>query len=329
MTDVEELRERIHWLFEPEPDEDGLFPLEHPTRRLVSRYKLDFSYMEALNYEGSTMHKYTRLCGKKDTAVHALTRNSDVPSRLFEAGLRLFGDSIIAYHGVVNPHKKRTGRLRFYPPVILTFWAGFEAFIRYASELMLAAVREVPPPVEVFLREKEIVVERATIRERVRYQPVLERYAALLQYGYNYKVERGATWWQRLEKAKELRDYYSHIQASDARDISSADVLDQLETVLLGLIWPSAELQRTLHLGQYRLYYAWEELSQLAEPYVEQPFFKDWPVGLEPYQFHCNFANVDTARFPNPDEELAAREKRAARKSSSTKNHSQENSPSE
>lgn len=111
MTDLEELRDRIQWLFEPEPDDDGLMPLEYPSKRLVSVHGLNFGYMEHPTWEGSSFHKYTRWCGQNETAIHALTRNSDVPSRLFEAALRLFGDSIVAYHD----DKERVGPLRFYP----------------------------------------------------------------------------------------------------------------------------------------------------------------------------------------------------------------------
>jgi hypothetical protein len=48
-------------------------------------------------------------------------------------------------------------------------------------------------------------------------------------------------------------------------------------------------------------------------PHPNSPF-KDWPIGSDPYQFHCNFENVDAPRFPNSDEQLAARERRKAQK---------------
>ncbi len=54
----------------------------------------------------------------------------------------------------------------------------------------------------------------------------------------------------------------------------------------------------TLMLGAYDLYWQWADLSELADLYVEQPFFKDWPFEGGRL-FHCNFDNVDAARFPS------------------------------
>jgi hypothetical protein len=48
--------------------------------------------------EGTTTHKYTRTGSEDDKELHILDRNLDVPIRLLEASLRLFGDSIVEYH---------------------------------------------------------------------------------------------------------------------------------------------------------------------------------------------------------------------------------------
>jgi len=57
--------------------------------------KLVISYMKTCLREGYTSHPYTRRCSENDKELHAIDRNMDVPLRLFEAGLRLFGDSTI------------------------------------------------------------------------------------------------------------------------------------------------------------------------------------------------------------------------------------------
>ena len=252
------------------------------------------------------MHRYTRVIPNTEERIHTLTANADVPYRLFEAALHLFGDSIIAY----NDKKERKGEIRYYPPVILTFWSGFETFVRYSSELMLLTAKDVPEAISNYLREREIFVDRkGNVDTRTRYQAVLDRYAVLLRYGYNLAVERGHEYWQDLEQAKDLRDYYTHLDINIPRAVTSSEVLQFMELVMLGIIWPSSLLQRTLLLEIYRLYDIWARLQKLANEYTEQPFFKDWPRG-GPYQYHLNFENVDTNRFPNLEEEKANRGKR-------------------
>ena len=302
--DLEELRDRIEMILDPEPDPD-MEPREVGHDRLEKHHKLDLSYLNSSAWEGSTIHPHTRICSADETHLHALTRNSDVATRLFEAGLRLFADSILTYHG----REEREGQLRFYPPVLLTFWSGFETFVRYASELLLITVPRVPEPVANYLRDLESVVDRqGRIDTRTRYQSVLDRYAVLLKHGYGFDVARGAKWWQQLERAKDLRDYYTHLDVLEARAVSSDDAVQFIEAVLLGLIYPSAQLKRTLHIGSYRLYWQWSDLADLAEVYVEQPFFKDFYL-KEGYMFHCNFENVDSTRFPNSREEREYKEK--------------------
>ena len=231
----------------------------------------------------------------------------DVPVALFEAALRLFGDSLLVYSG----ERERKGRLRFYPPVLLTFWSGFEAFVRRASQLLLATVPGVPKEIADYLQERETFVDKhGNVRSRARFQPVLDRYAVFLRYGYSYEVDRGTAYWQRVQAAQGLRDYYTHLDVNEPRTVSSAETLTFMESVLLGIIWSSTEIRRTLLLGVYRLYEQLMRLEELTTEYAEQPFFKDWPFG-EPYQFHCNFDGVDTDRFPNSQEVRARREKKS------------------
>jgi hypothetical protein len=302
--DLEELREELHALFHPEPDEDGIAPREYPHPRLRDFHGLDFRYMESYNWEGASTHQYTRLCPEGDERIRILTRNQDVPTRLCEAALQLYGDSLLAYHDT----SERRGQLHYYPPVILTFWSGFETFVRISSERMLTTVPGVPREVAAFLRDEEFWVDRkGEVRTRTRFQPVLDRYAVFLKHGYKLEVDRGSRIWQQLEQAKELRDYYTHLDIDNPRALSSDDVLDFMEHVLLGIIWPSSLLQRSLLLGIYFIYDTWAVLRERTQPYVEQPFFLDWHLG-ERYLFHCNFEGVDAERYPNMEEEQKRRE---------------------
>lgn len=302
--DADDLKDRVDAVLNPEPDPD-MERREVGHDRLEKHHNLDLSYLNSFAWEGSTIHPHTRICSKDDTRLHALTRNSDVATRLFEAALRLFGDSILVHHG----EQEHEGRLRFYPPILLTFWGGFETYVRYASELLLITVPTIPEPVVNFLSEQEVFVDpKGTIRMRTRYQPVLDRFAVLLKYGYGFDVDRGAKWWQQLVAAKDLRDYYTHLDMQEARALSSDDVIRFLEAVLVGLIYPSAQMKRTLHIGVFNLYWQWAGLAEIAEPYVEQPFFKDFYL-KEGYMFHCNFENVDRQRFPNSQEEREFRER--------------------
>ena len=109
---------------------------------------------------------------------------------------------------------------------------------------------------------------------------------------------RGSRFWQALEKAKELRDSYTHLDVSDPRVLKTSEVLEYIEAILLGIIIPSSHLQRTLMLGVYGLYDIWTCLHENYEEYIERPFFFGWRL-KEQYLFHCNFENVDKGRFPS------------------------------
>jgi hypothetical protein len=303
--DIEEFEEGFNSLLHPEPDEDGFILREFPNKRLFKIYGLNFDYMNDINWEGSSTHRYTRLCPECEDSLHVLTRNSDVPTRLFVAGFNLFKDSVIAYHD----KKEKKGDIRFYPSIVLTFWSGFETFVRYSSELLLVTVPNIPSEVKNFLQEKEdFLNNRGVIKEKPRYHSVLDRYTVFLKYAYDFNLDRGIKFWQQIEKAKDLRDYYTHLDVRDPKAISANEVLSFMEAVLLGIIWPSYELQRILMLGIYYLYDIWAYLNKHNEEYIERPFFMDWHFN-ERYLFHCNFENVNTQRFPNMDEERRMKDK--------------------
>lgn len=292
---LEEMKEQIELLFNPEPDEGGVVRRAFACPRLEKTHSLDLSYLKTIDWEGSSMHPHTRLCGAREDALDLLTRNSDMPERLMFSALQLLADSILAYFD----KDKREGEIRYYPAVVLTFWSGFECFVRHSSEMLLRTVPNIPTPVVHFLRETEDVVEATgTIGTRTRYQSVLDRYSVFIFHAYGHKIDRGSSFWQALRKAKALRDYYTHLDVNAPRALTTADVMAFIERTLLGLIWPSSILQRTFILHQYFLYEIWAGLREYAQEYRERPFFMDWHL-KEPRVFHCNYEGVDASRFPS------------------------------
>lgn len=293
--DIDDFQAEFRAILHPEPDEDGIPPKEYPHQRLKDVHALDFAYMDSWLWEGASNHPYTRLCPEDEDRIRVLTRNSDVPTRLLESAFQTIVDSVVAYHG----KEARNGQLRYYPPAILTFWSGFETFVRHSTELMLVTVLGVPDEVADFLRELEPWVDcRGEVCIRSRFRPVLDRYAVFLKHAYRHDIDRGSRFWQRLEEAKDLRDYYTHLDVNTPRAISVKEVLEFMEDVLLGIIWPCSILQRTLLLGVYDLYEVWVLLHENAEGYTEQPFFFDWNLQGQNL-FHCNFEGVDADCFPN------------------------------
>ena len=298
--EYDELAAEIDGIFNPEPDEDRT-PREFAHKRLTEKYGLDFKFMETWNWEGSTAHPNTRLWPKREPGGNDLTRSMDVPIRLFLAGLHVFADSIVAYRSAED----EPSRLHYYPPVILTFWSAFEAFVRHSSELMIHTSKDLPQPIADYLRDEATTVDnRGVIGSERRHRAALDRYAVLLQYGFGYKIDKGSKHWQELVKAKNLRDYYTHIDAMNSRSISSDEVLDYIEAVLLGMLWPSSAVQRTILLGIHDMYWTCVQLGDLARTYlpkghIEQPFFHSIKLGDESYMFYCPFTNVDEAKFQN------------------------------
>jgi len=213
---------------------------------------------------------------------------------LLGAALRIFADSILAYDG----RKEREGLIRFYPPVILTLWSGFETFVREKSELFVIVGRDVPVEVRNCLLDQETYLDnRSDIKTRDKHRNVLERYRVLLKFAYGFEVDRGDAYWQQVEAAQELRDYYPPLDVRDARAITSANLVDYMEAVLMVIIHPSAKLKKTLLLGIYGIYNLWSALADLAKPFVEKPPLMDMRMN-DGFLFHCNFENVDEVRFP-------------------------------
>jgi hypothetical protein len=293
----EEMQEVIHALFNPEPDYPESFPRDLAPSSLLKRHKeLDFSYLDTMWADKND----SRMSPPMETRLPQITRNLHVTQLLFGAALRTFADSILAYNG----QREREGFIRYYPPLILTFWSGFETFVREKSELFVIVGKEVPSEVRHCLLEQESYLdERNDIKVRTKYRPVLDRYRVLLKYGYGFDVVRGDRFWQELQDAQKLRDYYTHLDVSEVRAVSSDDVIRYLEAVLMAIIHPCAQLRKTLLLGVYGMYNLWAVLTGLATTFVEKPPLIDMPMD-DGFMFHCNFQNVDATSFPTTQELL-------------------------
>jgi len=297
--DLVDVQMELKGIFNSGTDDYDRPTRDYPHPKLEKDYGLDLAYLQVNKWEGSVLHPHTRTCSYDEPRIIPLIKNLDLPKRLFLAALQLFGDSILAYHEM----EERTGELRYYPSVILTFWAGFESFVRHTSELMLVTVPNVPEDIVRFLREEEASVDPSgNVTLKTQYRPVLHRYSTLLRYGFDYKIDKGCKFWQCLDNASKLRNYYTHPDVNVPRAISSEEVLGFMESVLLGIITPSADMKRTQLLGIYHLYGVLSELRKMMTPFNEQPFLKDWPLD-GPKTIYCPFKNVDNNRFPNAREQ--------------------------
>jgi hypothetical protein len=293
-----ELEGIIESAFNPEPSvgNEGYDPLVIlPHRRLTDVHRLDTSYETDVSRFWDN-ELYSRSSIGNPEAMNSLMRNLGVSNSLFLSGLRIMADSIIAYDG----ERERIGNLRYYPPAIMTFWSGFESYIRYSSELLVITAKTLPDPVRDFLLEQETILDKrfdVYIKEK-KFRPVLDRYIVLLKYGYNFEVARGDKYWQNLEAANKLRDYYTHLGMKEAPSVTSAQVLEYMESILLGIIYPSCQLKRTILSELYWLYDIWATLFEVNTEYTEQTFFKD-AIIKGTFHFHCTFENVDEIKFPN------------------------------
>ena len=64
--DKEELQAELDIISNPEPDEDRFFPPEYPHERITKFHKLDISYMDRFDYEGSETSHHDSQIGSKN-----------------------------------------------------------------------------------------------------------------------------------------------------------------------------------------------------------------------------------------------------------------------
>jgi len=294
--DYEELCGRVHGIFDPEPtigNEGEEWCETPPDSRLEVKYGLNTSYWKPFEYGSSSPLVRRALVQENDLA--AIVGAQQVPRELLMGTLRLFGDSIIAYHGP----SRRSGPYRFYPAILMSAWASFESFVRIYSQLLVKTAGDLPTPVEEALLEKEERIDtHGKTRVRRNPQPSLHRYWWLLKFGFGCQYDRGCRIWQMGQAAIEKRNELVHYKFSDMPSLKTTELWQHLEAILLLLIGPSSQIGRSVMPGQYEVYGILCELHDLVEEFEEKPFFKGIPLKLDSVLFPCGFENVDETKFP-------------------------------
>jgi len=292
----EEFVAKVLDVFEPNSvvDNEGEhFPERPPGERLTTVFGLDTSYWRPFEYGSSS--ELMRRCTENDPEIGAIIQSQQVPHELMEGALRLFADSIIAYHG----KRERKSTYRFYPAVLMAAWAAFEAFVRIYSELLVKTVPAVPRAVQLVLLEKEERVLKGTIQAQRRMQPSLERYWLLLKFGFGLEYSRGERIWQMAEEAMRKRHALVHYEVRDLPSVTATELCDHLEAIILLFIGPSARIGKSIMPGQFELFGVIDDLRPLVEKFEEKPFHKGWDVRPTGIIFPCAFENVDEERYPN------------------------------
>ena len=210
--EAEELTGRIEGIFNPEPvvgSEGAEYYETPPLDRLKTEFGLDLSYWKPFEYGSSS--KLVRRGVHDDRDLERVIQAQQVPFELFLGTLRLFGDSIIEYHSKAL----RSGAYRYYPAILMSAWASFEAFVRIYSELLVKTASVLPSAVRSVLLEKEEVLdEGGQVRTRSRLRPLLDRYAWFLKFGYGLDYERGGRIWQMGVRALSTRNQLVHYEIS-------------------------------------------------------------------------------------------------------------------
>jgi hypothetical protein len=228
--------------------------------------------------------------------IGSVLQAQQVPFELFMGTLRLFGDSIIAYHG----EEGRTGPYRFYPAILMSAWASFEAFVRVYSELLVKTKPSLPQAVRCTLLEREQRLHRSgKIENRRKLSPLLDRFWWLLKFGHEVEYDRGSRIWQMGEAALRKRNILVHYEISDLPSVEATELWRLVEAILLLLIGPSAAIGVSIMPDQYELYGMLARLQEFVEQFEERPFFKDRQLRVESVMFPCPFRGVDEVRYPS------------------------------
>jgi hypothetical protein len=294
--DADGLREEIHSIFHPEPivgSEGEEWHERLPDQRLRKEHSLDASYWREFEY-GSTS-ALMRRAAEHDDELAAIVRAQQVPRELFMGTLRLFGDSLLAYHG----QSERSGPYRFYPGILVSAWASFEAFVRIYSELFVKSARELPEPVADALLEKTMGLdEQGKVQTKFSPRPLLHRYWWLLKFGYGCEYDRGSRIWQLGKAAIDKRNELVHYKFSEMPSLKTTDLWQHIEAIFLLLIGPSCQIRKTVFPDLYGLYGTLMDLRPLIEEFEEAPFLKGFALDLESVIFPCPFDNVNETNFP-------------------------------
>jgi hypothetical protein len=291
---IDDLRGEIESILNPEPDEDDQIHYP-PHERLSAVHGLDTSYYRGLWQIGWLERDgaFQRLLEDNSDPLHNIRQSITVPDSLLHAALRLFGDSLIEYH----ERKRRWDLYRFYPSILMTVWAAFEAWVRISSEILVAVVPTLPRPIaDSLLEVRSFVGRNGQIQRQPDRRPVLERYWLLLKYGCNLEFDRGSRSWQAGSQAVAVRDSLVHYDVSNAPSLTAFEVWNHMEAVMLLFIAPSTVARRTLSRYQFGYHYMLVQLHPLISEFEERPLHKGWSPG--PMIFDCPFDGVDESRYP-------------------------------
>ena len=295
--DHEELAGEIYSIFHPEPvarNEGAHYYETPPSSRLRTQYGLDTSYWEPFEFGSSS--ELMRTAANDEDPIAAVIQAQQVPFELFLGTLRLFGDSILAYHSA----SERKGPYRYYPAVLMSAWASFEAFVRVYSELLVKTVPSLPVPVRLALLETEerVADKKGALKSQRRMQPLLDRYWWLLKFGYGVEYPRGNRIWQMGMAAISKRNALVHYEISELPSLTMSEICAHLEGILRLLIGPSVLARRSIMPNVYELYGAVEELRPLVQEFEERPFHKGWTIRPTGVIFPCPFDNIDDGKYP-------------------------------
>ena len=231
----------------------------------------------------------------EDDGLGIIVLSQQVPFELFMGTLRLFGDSILEYHN--KPERK--GPYRFYPSILMSAWASFEAFVRIYSELLVKTALSLPLEIQLTLLEKtEIIDNSGDVIRKQKMRAPLERYRLLLNSGYGISYDKGGRIWQMAKDALTTRNGLVHYEIKTLPSLKAIEVWDHLEAILLLLIGPSTEIGKSVMPGQYELYGILDQLHPLINEFEEKPFQKGRTMEIAGVCFECPFQNVDETKYP-------------------------------
>ncbi len=294
--DTEQLHGEIYSIFYPEPtvgNEGFEFHETPPLKKLNIEHSLDTSYWRPHEY--GSLSESMRRTDIDDAQLGTIVASQPVPFELFLGTLRLFGDSILTYHKAAERH----GPYRFYPAILMTAWASFEAFVRIYSELFVKTVASLPLTVKLALLEKEERLDNKGNVETLRKsRPPLDRYWLLLKYGYGVEFDKGSRIWQMGDAAQKKRNGLVHYEIDALPSVTTSELWGHLESILLLLIGPSAQIGKTVMPDQYELYAILDSLHPLIEEFEEKPGHKGHQIESTAVCFPCPFQNVDETKYP-------------------------------
>ena len=178
---------------------------------------------------------------KDDEELAEVVKAQQVPREQFFGTLRLFGDAILAYQG----QHERSGPYRFYPAILVSAWASFEAYVRIYSELFVRTAKNLPATISDALLEIDSFLDaQGRIQKRAKFQPLLGRYWWLLKFGYSCDFDRGSRIWQLGEAALRARSELVHYE------IQGMPSLKTIELWALSKRYSSSSLDLRLKLAE-------------------------------------------------------------------------------